>query len=146
MPEKWFDRADKTKSWFFRSPKPAKPTPAFSPTAPVQMAPNYISQSQYKLPVMHPGLQGVTGMDILPGLQNMPGAPGSPYPVAAYRHSHDTSNVVNNVATASQLSDIRRQSEAAARDRAAEGAVIDRQLAIAERNRGGRNDSQGHSD
>ena len=95
---------------------------------------------------MHPGLQGVTGMDILPGLQNMPGAPGSPYPVAAYRHSHNTSNVVNNVTTASQLSDIRRQSEAAAaRVRAAEGAAIDRQLAIAERNRGGRNDSQGDS-
>ena len=81
----------------------------------------------------------------------MPGAPATPYPVAAYRHSHNTSKVVNNVATAGQLSDIRRQSEAAAaaRDRAAEaaqGAAIDRQLAIAERNRGGHNDSQGDSD
>ena len=40
MPEKWFDRADKTKSWFRRSPKPANSTAAFSPSVPIQLAPD----------------------------------------------------------------------------------------------------------
>ena len=114
------------------------------------MAPDYSPQNHYKLPLMHPALQGLPGMQNLPGLQNLPGAPASPYPVAAYRNSHNTSHMVNNVTTASQLSDIRRQTEpAAATDRAAHAAqvaIIDRQIAMIEsvgRNRGGQRDSQG---
>ena len=127
-------------------PKQAKPRIAFSATAPADMAPHYMQQSQYKMPGIYPVLQGVTGMDTTPGLQNLPGAPGSPYPVATYWHSLDTSNVTNNIVTAGQYTDIKRQSEASVRDRAAEGAAIDRQIAIAERNTGGRNNGQRDSD
>ena len=73
--------------------------------------------------------------------------------MAAYRNSHNTSHVVNNVTTASQLSDIRRQTDAAAATdhatHAAQVATIDRQIAMIEsagRNRGGQRDSQGDSD
>ena len=54
--------------------------------------------------------------------------------------------MTNNVVTAGQFNDIRRQSEASVRDRAAEGAAIDRQIAIAEQNTGGRNNGQRDSD
>ena len=88
--------------------------------------------------------QGVTGTT--PGLQNQAGAPGCPYPVAAYRHNIDTTNMTNNVVTAGHYNDIRRQPEASVRDRSSEGAAIDRQIAITERNTGGQNIGQRDSD
>ena len=98
---------------------------------------------------MHPALQG------LPDLQNQSGIPASPYPVAAYRNSHNVNHVVNNVGTASQLSDNSRNTEVATatdQDRAtytAQMATVDRQLArieSAETGRGGQRDTQGDSD
>ena len=107
---------------------------------------------------MYPVLQGMTGVGTTPALQGQSGLPGSPYPVAtlqgqsglpssqypvaACRHNVETANLPSNVVTTGHFNEIRRQSEISDRERASEGADIDRQIAIAERNMGGRNIGQ----
>ena len=82
LPERWFDKGNKSKSWFHRSPPKAKPRTAFTATAPVNMAPQYTQQGQYKSTGIYPTLQGMTGVGTTPALQGQSGIPGSPYPVA----------------------------------------------------------------
>ena len=63
-------------------------------------------------------------------------------PLAACRHSCGTINLQNSVVAANHYNDIRRQPETSDRDQASDITDIDRQIAIAERNTGGRNIGQ----
>ena len=161
LPERFFDMENKQKSWFHRA-KP-KPTPraaftASAPTntSPVNMAPQYTRDTQYKSTGIYPPLPGASstrptshlgspgsqypGTGLSPTTRgqsdiNGPNYPvttlrgqsdsaGTNYPVAACRHSCCQSNLHENVPRSVQYN---QEDE------------IDRHLAIAEHNTGGRN-------
>ena len=134
MPNSWFEKKTTPTSWFKKSPSPTKTKPTFSTQLPVQITPEYHLPNPYHLPLTHQAQQG------------MPGAPPTPYPVAAYRNSHNVNNVVNNVHGDRHLPNTRGQAEAT--DYTEQVATIDRQIAMigsAGRARGGRG-SQAETD
>ena len=151
LPERWFDLKNKKKSWFHRAtPVQSSPGPTYPTTSTTSPCSHYIPQSPYKSSGAYPTIHGVTQLGSISSIQSQSGAPASPYPVQtphgptiipsspfpvpASRHHVEIASPPGLRVTTRHPDDVQRQSEVSDSGQIVQGAEIDRQLTIAERN------------